>query len=225
MKNKSTLISFLGSRGSGKTTIANIVYENLNRDGQVCIRQHPGFKKHPLLPGLATAISLWRFFDFRMMKSFGFVGRRKRKMPSMYRIYLPLAFSHDLHQLKKRRANFLIYDSNVLRGLIAAVNNGEIEIQEILDLYQDKILSKVEILFVVVDTDPAEAVRRWIERDKAQLTENEIAEEVSARVKLMENINFVIDALSKLPNVEIQRLDGGDSPEKNAEIVSGRFSK
>lgn len=220
MKNKGTLICFLGSRGSGKTTIANILAESFKNQGKTCARQHPGFRKHPILPSLITATYLWRFLDFKMMKYFGFIGRSKKGRPSLYRLYLPLALNHDLIKFSKGKTDFLIYDSNILRGIIAAYDSKQIKKEEILDLYNEKILSKTsETVFVVVNTDSNEAVSRWINRDGVQLSENDRAQEIENRNELIKRTNAVIDVLSELPNSKIIYLDGYNSPEENANKI------
>lgn len=220
MKNNKTLICFLGSRGSGKTTIANLLDEYLHRKRISCARQHPGFKRYPVFPSLMTAIYLWKFFDFKIMKYFGFVGRTKKGRPSLYRIYLPLALNHDLKKLSKSNTDCLIYDSNILRGIISAYFSKTITKEEILDLYQKKVLSKISrIIFVVVETDPEEAVNRWIERDNVQLSEIDKFKEIENRKQLDKNINTVIDVLSELGGTEVINLDGSIDPEINAQKI------
>ncbi len=151
---------------------------------------------------------------------FGFCGRKKRILPSLYRFYLPLAFAHDLHELSVGRADFLVYDSNILRGLISALSSGTIDSNKITDLYKNKILSKInQIIFVVIETDPAEAVSRWVARDKIELSDEEKQKAISERLKLTQETNAMIEVLAKLPEVKVIRLDGNIAPETNARQI------
>ena len=116
MTKHKTLISFIGSRGSGKTTIANELIKNLESCGYHTLRQHSGLAGGITFKSVYNAIVLWRYFDWEVMKKIGFCGRSRRVFPSLYRIYLPLALSKDISELK-RGTDVLIYDSN-LRGII-----------------------------------------------------------------------------------------------------------
>lgn len=222
IKKNGIFISFLGSRGSGKTTIADFVYNRLEKRGLSCLRQHPGFKRRPFLQGIITAVSLWRFFDLETIIFFGFRGRKRRWWPSLYRLYLPLAFAHDLHYLANRNKDVLIYDSNILRGIISAVASGAMKSREVEDLYKKRVLSKVNnVILVVVDTDPAESVKRWVARDKVVLSEATRKIAVEERITLAHDINVVVDILSKLPHVSVIHLNGDIAPEENADRVMG----
>lgn len=217
IKTNKILISFVGNRGSGKTTIADFLCKQLDDSGHICLRQHRGLNRRPFLRGLLTAMYLWRFFDIQMIIYFGFRGRKKRIWPSLYRFYLPLAFAHDLHQLVNGHNDVLVYDSNILRGLISSMASGDTDQEEIKDLYKRKVLSKVDrLVFVIIDTKPDESVARWVDRDNVKLSDTDYSNAVSERIKLMHEADEVIDVLSKLPQVTVVRLDGSVDPETNA---------
>jgi len=222
MNNKhGTLIAFVGSRGSGKTTIANAVYTKLSKSGLRCVRQHRGLKRDPLWRGILMAISLWRFFNFKLFVMLGFVGRKGSLLPSLYRVYMPLAFSSDLHQLANKSADVLIYDSNILIGLISAVAQGKLTEQEVADFYSQNIASRVSrIMLVIVETNPKEAVRRWIERDGVALTEAAFAKAVSDRKEYEVQVNLLLRAIETIPNVTVLRVDGSSMPEVNSDILT-----
>ena len=42
MKKSNTFVTFIGSRGSGKTTVADELAKNLSNLGSNVLRQHPG---------------------------------------------------------------------------------------------------------------------------------------------------------------------------------------
>jgi len=219
-KTSGIFVSFLGSRGSGKTTIAQSVQDELERREYSCIRQHSGLTRRPLFRSLVNAVYLWRFFDYELMKVLGFYGRTHRWKPSLYRFYLPLAFACDLNRLALRRGDILLYDSNVLRGLIAAVENGEIKPNFIADFYSRKVLSRAKkVVLVVVETNTEDSVDRWIARDGVTLTEEQYAREVAERQKVAESIKPVVSALEELPDVTVVRLDGSATPKDNASRV------
>lgn len=210
----------MGSRGSGKTTIANLAFSNLERRGYTCIRQYPGLTRRPFLKSLVTAIYLWRFFDFELFISLGFRGRVQSRWPSLYRLYMPLAFAHDLHCLASSHTDILVYDSNVLRGLMSGVARGEIDPESVANLYARKVLSSAEsLLLAVVETDPTEAVERWSERDGIKLSNADRVEAIAERADAKEAMDLVINALAQLPNVTVVRLDGDKTPEDNSEDV------
>lgn len=220
------LISFLGSRGSGKTTVADAVDKKFQAEGLTVLRQHEGLKRKPLLKSIFNAIYLWRFLDFEMMRSFGFLGREKRVLPSTYRLYLPLAIARDIHQVKKEKADILIYDSNILRALIKAVECGDIDLKLVADLYARKILSQVgKALLVVIDTNPDEAIKRWAKRDGVEVSNSEKETEIQKRKRDQAATDKVLKALDALPTIEVLRLDGSKSPDANASAVVARFKK
>lgn len=219
-KKNGTLISFVGSRGSGKTTIAQLVCAELEQCGYTCLRQHQGLARRPFFKNLTKALYLWRFFDLETMRALGFYGRTPRRKPSLYRLYLPLAFAHDLHKLARKDGDVLVYDSNVFRGLAAAAGRGEIGENFISDFYSRKVLSKVRrVVLVVVETDPEEAVARWIERDDVELTDDEFSAEIAQRAQVQRTTEMVVGAIEKLPEVSVVRLDGEMAPEENAKHV------
>ena len=111
MKKSKTFVSFIGSRGSGKTTIADELAKSLSDLGSNVVRQHQGLSDGVSIKGIAKAIMLWRYFDLEIIKKIGFCGRAPRKIPSLYRLYLPLALSKDLAYLQCYK-DVLIYDSN-----------------------------------------------------------------------------------------------------------------
>ncbi|MEX0917676.1 MAG: hypothetical protein WDZ93_00815 [Candidatus Paceibacterota bacterium] len=209
METKGILVSFIGDRGSGKTTIATRMCDELDQRGLTCLRQHAGLTRRPFFSSLWTAIYLWRFFDIELVRALGFQGRTRRWWPSLYRFYLPLAFAHDIHQLATGHADVLVYDSNVLRGLMSSVARGEITPEFVADLYTRKVLPNVErLVFAVVVTEPHESVARWIARDNVRVTEAERAEAVAERVSAMRTAGLVLETLAKLPKITVVRLDG-----------------
>lgn len=217
METHKTFISFIGGRGSGKTTIAQFVCTELEQAGHSCIRQHQGLVRRPLLPALFNAIYLWRFFDIELIKAFGFCGRARRSLPSLYRLYLPLAFAHDLYKLEHGQSDVLVYDSNILRGMVSAVAQGEIEPAAIVDLYARKIIPRVgKLVFAVVETSPEVAIERWVLRDDVTLTEAERHISIAERQAFQATLDMVIDALASLPSVTVVRLDGGAMPGDNS---------
>lgn len=216
-KKNGVLVSFIGSRGSGKTTIANVVDNELRDLEYTCARQHVGLSRRPLWKGILTAISLWRFFNYEIMRYLGFYGRSRRWVPSLYRLYLPLAFMHDINLLKTERADVLIYDSNVFRGLIASLEKKELSEQEIQQFYKRHILSEVDqVTLAVIDTSPDEGVERWQERDGVILTPEEKQKEVKQRLKTQRATEVLIRTLQDLDAVHVVRLDGSRLPAENA---------
>ena len=216
-KPKGTFISFIGSRGSGKSTVAQDVCAELQQTGKTHTRQHVGLSRKPLWRGVGTAIYLWRFFDFNLFRFLGFTGRKRRLFPTLYQLYLPLAFACDLHEITSGKSEVLVYDSNILRGLMAALGNGDINEAELVDFYKNSIAARVaHVVLVVVETDPKEAVRRWVERDSVTLSQDEYAtaiEEWEATERLAKN---AITALERIGNVSIITLNGEEESMGNA---------
>jgi len=147
-------------------------------------------------------------------------------LPSLYRLYLPLAIAHDLHQVKTGRYDLLVYDSNILRGMIVTAEKGDIEPEYVVDLYARKVLSKVgHILFVVIDTDPQEAIKRWIVRDEVELSEKDKQEEIKGRIQAQKAADIILNSLITLENVKILRLSGSNTPDTNALLVTREVQK
>lgn len=214
------MVLFIGSRGSGKTTIADSVYTSLIKEGYTCIRQFPGLTRRPFFRSLYTALSLWRFFDFELLRSLGFRGRSPRCSPSIYRLYLPLAFVHDMYQIKHHRAQILLYDSNVLRALLSAVARHETDVSVISNLCVRKIIPNVKNLVIVsVETNPEEAVTRWTLRDNTILSEAERKKAITERLELQNATNLFLTTLSSISDITVIHLDGIQSATFNAEKV------
>lgn len=219
MKKSNTFVTFIGSRGSGKTTVADELAKNLSNLGSNVLRQHQGLSDGISFRGISKAIMLWRYFDLEIIKKIGFCGRARRTIPSLYRLYLPLAFSKDLTDLNLH-GDILIYDSNFLRGMIQAFVSQEMHLAEIRNFYEDKILTKTdEVLIVVIATDPKIAVERWIERDSVKIRNEKFAEEISNREQLQGNIRAVVQELSQLSKVKVIELRGENSPSDNARRI------
>lgn len=218
---ETTFISFIGSRGSGKTTVADATYDLLEQRGYTVQRQHVGLVRRPLGRALYNAIMLWRFFDFTVMKYFGFYGRTRRTLPSIYRLYLPLALMHDLHQVVTHRADVLIYDSNILRGIMSAMSQPDFSEDAIREVYKTKIASKVDkVILVVVETDSAEAVRRWQLRDDVHLSPEQYEQEVERRTNEKRVVDATVNLIAAIPNVSVITLDGFLLPAENAAFIA-----
>lgn len=214
------LIAFMGTRGSGKTTIANTLATKLNADGYFCARQHQGLSRRPFWQRVYTALTLWRYFDWELMQMFGFVGRPPRRWPSIYRLYMPLALAHDLRALRTGETDVLIYDSNILRGLMNAVVEKKLSLDQVAEIYQRKIVfGTKKVVLVVVKTDPVISVKRWIDRDQVSLTELEYQSSITERLTQQTLTEEVAEALAGIDGVHVVWLDGSLSPKDNAELV------
>lgn len=225
MKRPKIFISFIGSRGSGKTTVANALAENLEDLGFRTMRQHRGLVGGITFKNIYNALTLWRYFDWEVMKKIGFCGRSNRLLPSLYRIYLPLAFIKDVSKLNQT-TDVLIYDSNFLRGMMQGLLSHKIEASDIAIFYKSKILPKLnKMIIVVIDTDPKVAISRWIERDDVHITKQDLKKEIEDRILLHKAANTVADVLSNVPKVQVIRLKGNVTPEKNAKKVLYYFDK
>ena len=167
---------------------------------------------------------LWRYFDLEIIKKIGFCGRTRRTIPSLYRIYLPLAFSKDLTDLNLH-GDVLIYDSNFLRGMIQAFVSQEMQLAEIRNFYEEKILSKIDqLIIVVIATDPKIAVERWLARDSVKICDQKFDEEISDREQLQGNIQVVVQDISQCSKVEVIELRGENSTSDNAKQIVNQLS-
>lgn len=219
MKKSNTFVTFIGSRGSGKTTVADKLAKNLSDLGLNVVRQHQGLSDGLSFKGLAKAIMLWRYFDLEIIQKIGFCGREPRKIPSLYRLYLPLAFSKDLTDLQSN-GDVLIYDSNFLRGVIQAFVRHEIQLPEIRNFYEEKIVSKADlVIIVVIATDPKIAVERWLARDSVKICDEKFDKEIFDRKQLQGNIDVVVQELSHCSKVKVIELQGENSPSDNAKQI------
>lgn len=219
MNKTKTFVSFIGSRGSGKTTIASKLAENLESLGFCTLRQHRGLNEGMTLKGFYNAIVLWRYFDIEIMKKIGFCGRSRRLIPSLYRLYLPLAFNKDVLQLRNAK-DVLIYDSNFLRGMMQAFYKDKIELNEFVGFFKRKILPRIDtFLLVVVDTDPEIAIERWLARDKVSLTLENLEMNIRDRIAQKCVVKTITSALIKVPNVKVLTINGSDPVDKNAKQI------
>ena len=225
MKKSNTFVAFMGSRGSGKTTVADELAKNLSDFGLNVVRQHQGLSDGISFKGIAKAIMLWRYFDLEIIKKIGFCGRASRKIPSLYRLYLPLAFSKDLKDLQLF-GDVLIYDSNFLRGMIQAFINNEIQLPDIRNFYENKILSKTDqVIIVVIATDPKIAVERWLARDSMKICDDKFDKEICDRKQLQGNIDVVAQELAQCLKVKVIELQGENLPSDNAKKILHQLMK
>ena len=142
-----------------------------------------------------------------------------RKIPSLYRLYLPLAFSKDLTDLQSH-GDILIYDSNFLRGMIQALVSQEIQLPEIRNFYEEKILSKTDqVIIVVIATDPKIAVERWLARDFVKICDEKFDKEICDRKQLQGNVDVVVRELSQCLKVKVIELQGENLPSDNAKQI------
>lgn len=225
MEKNKICVSFIGSRGSGKTTVADELAKSLCNLGKGVLRQHKGLSGGFNIRTLWNAIMLWRYFDWEVTRKIGFCGRPPRIIPSLYRLYLPLAFSKDLSDLE-RNGDVLIYDSNFLRGMMQAFLHREIKVTEIINFYESKILSRLDkMLIVVLDTPPRLAIDRWITRDNINITDEEIEKEIHNRHRLQYAINAVVAEIAKSPKVKVVRLKGNKLPDDNVRQIFSSFDE
>lgn len=214
------MILFIGNRGSGKTTIAQEVHRGLTHHGYRCAQQFPGLQRRPLGRALWHALSFWQFFNPTLFWMLGFRGRSFRWFPSMYRLYMPLAVARDMRAIETGEADILLYDSNILRALIAGVAEGTINPHEIVSLCERIILPRVgRMLVVYLETNPADAVDRWVARDGVKLSTIEREREIANRAQLNAASLSVVERLGELENVGVIKINGAVPPVHNAEQV------
>jgi len=225
MTNNKIFISFIGSRGSGKTTVADELAKSLCKLEKRVLRQHQGLSGGLSIRGLWNAITLWSYFDREIVSKIGFCGRPARRTPSLYRLYLPLAFSKDIFELG-RRGDVLIYDSNFMRGMMQAFVQRELQITQVVDFYERKILSKLDqVLIVVIDTDPRLAIDRWMSRDNVNIADEEIEKEIRSRQSLQFAIDTFVTNLAKSQKVKVIRLRGDELPNNNVIQILSSFDE
>ena len=102
----------------------------------------------------------------------------------------------------------------------------EIQLSEIRNFYEEKILSKTDqVIIVVIATDPRIAIERWLARDSIKICDEQIEKEIHDREQLQGNIDVVVQELSQCLKVKVIELQGENLPSVNAKHIIQSFDE
>lgn len=216
------LIAFMGSAGSGKTTIARTVYQKFD-ETKVDYIHHVSW-----LPSATTnifmkigwAIYFWTHVNIPIFRAYlGFAWRNRAQWPKfkdrMYMSYIAPVFVYNLKQIESGKHDILVYDTDII-----VPHADAFEESRAVNFFSKVILPKVgNILIVSVDTPHDVSVARWQKREQQNLSATRQQELITGREKRKQQTELLLTALSSVPGVQILYLDGTTDPEQNATVV------
>jgi len=219
------LVLFTGGRGSGKSTVARALYDELDAGCVDYVSQSSWrlfanniFKKIVFIFYFLTffRLKICLVFFSRFFRDF----KNGRSRGGVARIYMPCIFSYHITRLEKNKVKFVFYDSDFLTWSSDKAIDGCFDPAEVHKFYKDILLPKVhDLLVVVLDTPVNCAVVRWRIRDNKLLTSAEQRMWIEQRGAWKNARNKVLEVVSTIPNVKVLCLDGLDSPEENANKI------
>jgi thymidylate kinase len=159
-------VGFAGVGGSGKSTIASAVAKQLSARGYRVAYYSPFFKPGAgILYKIGWSLYLWRWFDRELVRFFVVeTTSRTWTKKIWWRVYMALMLSYYLDRVQNKY-DVLIYDEDMIKWQAMPVADGTLEKNRVTKIYQEKVLAGADAgLLVMVDTLPAEAARRFLQR-------------------------------------------------------------
>jgi len=219
------LIIFTGGRGSGKSTIARILYSKLDdahfdyeHQWSWRSRANTRFRRIRYYLYFLTFLNIriCSVFFLRLYRDI----KNKRSKGSLSRILMPFMFSYHLDKLKRKRVNCIIYESDFLGWSVDKAHDNYFDPKEVVSYFSNVILPLVNKMIVVVcDTPTDHAVRRWNDRESKNFSEEEISEWVKKKEAWKNARNIMITTVSKIEGLKVLHLDGLNAPEINAQKI------
>jgi adenylate kinase family enzyme len=219
------LVLFTGGRGSGKSTIASVLYSKLNAiDFDYEHQWTWRMSVQTRFDKIRYYIYFLTFFNFKICGVF--LSRlyrdiiNKRSKGSLSRVLMPCIFAYYLNKLKGNKVGCVVYESDFVGWSVDKALDGTWHSDEVINYFTRTILARTKHVTVVVcDTPTQIAVERWNEREQQKLTEKEKAQWVAKRQAWKDARSKVITILTEIPNIHVLWLDSSDDPEKNAKII------
>lgn len=226
MKKKNTIIvEFNGLAGLGKTTVANILMDELCKDGYTVIGKYRHCKlqsKHPL---------------FSVPYSFGLYRKVKKYADSIMPYRKNRKYTHwTNHYVRMYKtierysdADFAVIDEAIIQFLVAMGLNDRFPQSDLMDAVVEKIKS-MGVFFIRVDCNnniEAAYDRITSRPPKGMYYENWPKEELMSQLQAeMYNFEYLRSVFSKVyPNQIVITIDTLDSPEDNARKIKEIITK
>lgn len=224
-KKKTIIVEFNGLAGLGKTTVANILKEDLSKDGYKVIGQYRhGFlqAKHPI------SCIPYSFSLYRKVKRYAdsiVPFRKNRKYVYWTNHYVRMYKSIERYT----GADFAIIDEAIIQFLVAMGLNDHFPQSELMDDVVEKI-KQMGVSFVRVDCE--NHIESSYERIKSRppkgmYYENWSKEELIGQLQAESyNFEYLRKVFSKVyPEQTVIKIDTLDSPKENARIIKEIITK
>ena len=220
MKRKKTIIvEFNGLAGLGKTTVANILKDELRKEGYNVI----GWYRHSVLHSLRPVFAIpYSFSLYRKVKKYAdsiVPYRKNRKYTHWTNHFVRMYKSID----KYSDADFAISDEGIIQFFVAMGLNDHFPQSDLLDAVVEKIKS-MGVSFIRVDCEnhvEASFERIKSRPSKGMYYENWSQEELMGQLQA-ESYNFAYlrSVFSRVcPDQKVITIDTLDSPEDNARKI------
>lgn len=224
-QNDTFIVEFNGLAGLGKTTVANLLKEDLREDGYKVI----GWYRHSMLHSLRPMFAIpYSFSLYRKVKKYADSirpYRKDRKYVHWTNHFVRMYKMIDKHS----DADYAISDEGIIQFFVAMGLNDRFPKSPLLDAVVEKIKS-MGVSFIRVDCD--NNVEKAYERIKSRPAkgmyyENWSKDELTTQLEA-EAYNFecLRSAFSKVyPGQQVITIDTMDTPEKNARKIKEIITK
>jgi len=208
------LIVFTGMRGSGKTTVARALCQELDM-GKIRYIHHGHLQQQGAFRRILSSLYLWCFFDLRFFRIY-LPRSLKKGLPSIYALKAPLVLAYNLQKLAKREVDIVVYDTDILTWPLDPGFNQK----NLREFWATSVLPKAtRVLIVAVDTNPGQALSRWKQRDGQRPSQSEEASILAGRALRDEVRTMAIQTVGELPSVTVLHVDGIKKPKENARQI------
>lgn len=215
-KNKTTIVEFNGLAGLGKTTVANILKEDLSQDGYNVIGQYRHSLLHSLRPLFAIPYSFCLYKKVKRYADSIVPYRKNRKYVHWTNHFVRMYKSIERYS----NADFAIIDEAVIQFLVAMGLNDHLPQSTLLENVVRKIKS-MGVSFVRVDCN--NHIETSYERIKNRPPKGMYYESWSRKEMMSQlqveaaNFEYLRSVFSKVfPDQVVITIDTLDSPQINA---------
>lgn len=215
-------VAFMGSGGSGKTTIARALYRKLDKEGVRYIHHVSWLPKATKNIFIKSwwALRFWGYFELNTFKTYlGYAWRHRKRWPHLkdlaYMVYIAPVFVYNLKQVSKGKTDILVYDTDII-----VPHADHFDETKVRHFFSNVILPRIETMLVVyVETPHDLSVKRWHVRENQALSDIRLRQLVEEREQRMRDTELLLRTLTDLPKITVIRLKGTGDPEVNAEVV------
>lgn len=225
MKKKTLIVEFNGLAGLGKTTVANILMDELRNKGYKVIGKYRHSVLHSKRPLFCIPYS---FSLYRKVKRYAdsiIPYRQNRKYTHWTNHYVRMYKNIEKHS----DADFAIIDEAIIQFLVAMGLNDHFPQSALMDAVVEKI-KQMGVTFVRIDCEnhiEASYERIRSRPPKGMYYENWSKEALMGQLQAESyNFEYLRTVFSKVyPEQTVIKIDTLDSPEENARIIKETITK